>query len=535
MHLRQKLKNIGLRKQKNLWSASIVLSISFAVSAALGLIRERVIYPRFLSCCPEQLDVYKAAFKLPDMVFKLLVTGALSASFMPIFLSHLQKDKKQAYALASTVINVLCLALCISLFVIYIFAWPFSRLLAPGFSQMQLLLMVRLTRILLIAQIFFLVSNFFTSIIQANQIFLVPSLSPILYNLSIIFATFFLSPKWGIYGVCFGAVIGSFLHFLIQLPLMFRLKFKYSLLFNTKIEGFRKIVRLMIPRSISIGLSEIESLFSLRWASLLPVGTFALYNLALQIIFLPSRIFSTTISQASMPILSRRLAENKIKKFKNIVIKSLFQGLFLSLPVTVLILVHRLPVVRLVFGSRNFPWSATLIIAKTITYLSPSIFLQSIIQVLNRAFYAAHDTKTPLKISLHSLIVSLTITFILVKFTNLAIISLAIGVSISNLIQSVSLLARFSQKIHRLNFAKFIKRLIKLFIASLFMAVSVWGSVRLMDNTIFDTSRTINLLYLVVTSSVIGILIFVFLCSLLKVKEIKDISKLIKAGKKTKS
>lgn len=528
MNLPSKFKNIGLKKQKNLWSASMVLSISFAISAALGLIRDRVVYPRFLSCCPEQLDVYKAAFKLPDLVFKLLVTGALSASFMPVFLSYSHKDKKHAHALASTVINVLSISLLVSLFIIYIFAWPLSRLLAPGFSQVQLLLMVRLTRILLVAQIFFLISNFFTSIIQANQIFLVPSISPILYNLSIIFATFFLSPKWGIYGVCFGAVIGSFLHFLVQLPVIIKLKFKYSFVFNTKIAGFKKIVRLMLPRSIGIGLNEIESLFSLRWASLLPVGTFALYNLALQIIFLPSRIFSTTISQASMPILSKKLAQNKIRHFKNIVIKSLFQGLFLSLPVAVLVLVHRLPIVRFVFGSKNFPWSATLTIAKTISYLSPSIFLQSIIQVLNRAFYAANDTKTPLKISLYSMILSLTITFILVKFTNLGIISLAIGVSLSNLTQSGLLAINFSQKIYHLNFSKLIKRFVKILLSSLLMGLVVWCLVRLMDHSLFDTTYTINLLLLVIASSLIGIFIFILLSSILKIKEIRDISKLIK-------
>ena len=533
MHLRQKFKNIGIRKQKNLWSASIVLSLSFALSAALGLIRERVIYPRFLSCCPEQLDVYKAAFKLPDLVFKLLVTGALSASFMPVFLSYHHKDKKHADALASTVINVLSLSLIVSLFIIYIFAWPFSRLLAPGFSQSQLLLMVRLTRILLVAQVFFLISNFFTSIIQANQIFLVSSISPILYNLSIIFATFFLSPKWGIYGVCFGAVIGSFFHLIIQLPVIIKLKFKYSPIFNINIEGFKKIVKLMIPRSLGIGLSEIASFFSLRWSSLLPVGTFALYNLALQIIFLPSRIFSTTISQASMPLLSRRLAENKIRKFKDIVVKSLFQGLFLSLPVTVLVLVHRLAVVRLVFGSKSFPWSATLVIARTITYLSPSIFLQSIIQVLNRAFYAAHDTKTPLKISLYSMIVSLSTTFILLKATKLEIFALAIGVSVSNLVQSVLLSISFSQKVYRLNFTKLTNRFIKIFISSVFMGVTTWSFVRLFDHTLFDTSRTINLFLLVTVSSIAGIIVFAISSKLLKIKEVSDISALLKSKKNT--
>ena len=527
MSLKNLLKSLSLRKQKSIWLASLVLSFSFAISAALGLVRERVIYPRFLSCCPEELDVYKAAFKLPDIVFKLLVTGALSASFMPVFLSYSEKDKKHAHLLASSVINVLSIALFVCLFIIYIFAWPLSRILAPGFDQYQLLLMVRLTRILLIAQVFFLISNFFTSIIQSNQIFLIPSLSPILYNLSIILATLFLAPSLGIYGVCIGAVIGSFLHFLIQLPLVLRLGFRYSLSFDTKIEGFSKIVKLMIPRSISTGLTEIESFFSLRWASVLPAGSYALYALALQLVFLPSRIFSTTISQASLPILSKRVAQNKIKKFKSLVISTLLQALFLSFPITVIFLVYRLPITRLIFGSRQFPWSATIKIAQIMVYLSPSIFLQSIIQILNRAFYAAHNTKTPLNISVKALVISLLITFILVKYFNLGVLGLAIGVSISNLIQSFGLIVEFSRQVYKLNFKKLSQKIFKIIVSSFIMSLVAWFFVKAFDMTLFDTSRTLNLLLLVSFGSISSFLAYLFTSSLLKIDQMSTFLKLL--------
>lgn len=531
MKLKTLLSNISLKQQKNIWVASLVLSISFAVSAALGLVRERVIYPKFLSCCPHELDVYKAAFKLPDMVFKLLVTGALSASFMPVFLTHLEKDKKHAHLLASSVINVLSLTLLFCLFFIYIFAWPLSIVLAPGFDQYQLLLMVRLTRILLIAQVFFLISNFFTSIIQANQIFLIPSLSPILYNLAIIVCTLFLSPSLGIYGVCIGAVIGSFLHLLIQLPIVLGLGFHYTFTFDTKLDGFKKIVRLMIPRTISTSLSEIESFFSLRWASLLPAGSFALYALALQLVFLPSRIFSTTISQASLPALSKRIAQQKIKKFKSLVVKILFQGLFLSLPITVIFLVYRLPLTRLIFGSRQFPWSATKIIAQTMIFLSPSIFLQSIIQILNRAFYAAHNTRTPLEISIKSLTISLIFTFILVKYTALGIYGLAIGVSISNLIQSVGLITSFSQKIYHLNYKRLVIRFSKIVIPSLVMSIVARTSMKLLDMSIFDTSRTLPLFALICFSSLLSFCVFFICANFLKVKEVSSFNKLVSFNK----
>lgn len=528
MTLRQHLSILSLKKQKSIWLASLVLSISFAISAGLGLVRERVIYPRFLSCCPQELDVYKAAFKLPDIVFKLLVTGALSASFLPVYLSYCHKNKKHAYLLASSVINYLSLALVICLIFIYLFAHPLSSLLAPGFSQSQLLLMVRLTRLLLIAQIFFLISNFLTSIIQANQIFLVPSLSPIFYNLSIIVATLLLSSKWGIYGVCFGAVIGAFLHFFIQLPIVFRLGFKYSFYFNRRIKGFSEIVKLMIPRSLSTGLSEIESFFSLRWASVLPAGSFALYSLALQLVFLPSRIFSTTISQASLPALSKKIAQNQLKKFADLVSKTLFQALFLSLPITVVFVVFRLPLVRLVFGSRQFPWSATKIIAQTMIFLSPSIFLQSIIQILNRSFYAAHNTRTPLQISLKSLAISLFITYILVKYTHLAIYALAIGVTISNFIQSIHLFISFSHAIYQLNFRYLLFRFSQMLLSSIVMFAVAWSSLRLLDNYFLNTTRTFELIILFILSFSFSFATYLAISYLLKIKEMSALLKIIK-------
>jgi len=288
----------------------------------------------------------------------------------------------------------------------------------------------------------------------------------------------------------------------------------------------------MIPRSISTGLGEIESFFSLRWASLLPGNRFALYCLALQLVFLPSRIFSTTISQASLPALSKRLAQNQMAKFKSLVVKILFQALFLSMPVAVIFLIYRLPIIRLVFGSKNFPWSATKKLAQTIIFLSPSIVLQSIIQVLNRAFYAAQNTKTPLNISLKSLGVGLAIAYILVKFTSLEIFGLAIGITVSNFIQAADLITSFSSKINHLNYKKLFIRFTKILIPSVLMALVAWASIRLSDQTIFDTTRTLNLLLLTATTSILSLAVYLFVAYLFKVKEIKDILKLLKKRSK---
>ena len=185
MSLREKISALGTKKQSSILSASLVLAVTFGLSALLGLFRSKFLYARFFNCCVLDLDAYNAAFRVPDLIFKLLVTGALSASFIPVFTNFLHKDEKKAYEMSSAVVTLLLTLFIFASVIVLIFANQFSHLIAPGFTPYQIDLMSNLTRILLIAQIFFLISNFFTGILQVHQVFLVPALSPIIYNIFI--------------------------------------------------------------------------------------------------------------------------------------------------------------------------------------------------------------------------------------------------------------------------------------------------------------------------------------------------------------
>jgi len=336
MKLSEKISLLSQRKQNTILSASIVLAVTFGLSAILGFLRSRFLYATFFKCCVEQLDAYNAAFRIPDLIFKLLVTGALSASFIPVFSSALHKDEKHAYQIASNVINLLLIIFSIAAIIAFIFTKPLNSLIASGFNESQITLMVELTRILLLAQIFFLISNFLTAILQVNQIFILPAISPIIYNLFIIISIFTLAPIFGIHGVVYGTVIGAFFHMAIQIPAVFRQGFKYSLAINLKFTEVKEVFRLMVPRSLSLGLGEIENTVTLFFASSLSAGSLSLLNLALQLMYLPSRIFGTTVGQASLPILSKNIARNELDNFRQTVNKILLQSFFLALPVTVM-------------------------------------------------------------------------------------------------------------------------------------------------------------------------------------------------------
>lgn len=525
MTVLNRLRHLSLVKQNTIFSASLVLAITFVFSAILGFLRSRFLYAHFFSCCALELDAYTAAFRLPDLIFKLLVTGALSASFIPVFSSYLHKDKKQADLVASTVITLLFFVFLLAAVVLLIFTRPFSELIAQGFSPYQIDLMVNLTRILLIAQIFFLLSNFLTAILQVHQVFIVSALSPIVYNFFIILSIFTLAPVFGIYGVVYGAVVGAFFHLAIQIPIVKKIGFNYTFSLKHRLEGVREVIRLMLPRSLSLGLSEIENTVTLFFASGLIAGSISLLNLAMQIMYLPSRIFATTVGQASLPILSKNVAQNKLENFKNIVVNTLMQSLFIALPVATIFLVNRLAIVRIAFGAKQFPWEATLITAKTLAFLSPAIVCQAIIQILVRSFYALHDTRTPMKISFVSLLVNVVASFYLVNFTDLGIIGLAFSVSLANLVQCFGLVIFFGRKVNGINWSVILSQFNRILLASIIMGLVTWVTIKSLDIYLLDTARTINVINIFIISSVLGFVSYLISIKIFKVEQLQDYQK----------
>jgi len=525
MTFKERIQFITQKKQSTILSASLVLAIAFSVSSVLGLLRNRFLYARFFSCCVDQLDVYNAAFRLPDLIFKLLVTGVLSASFIPVFSSYLHKSKKVADEIASTVINLLLIAFFIISVVAFIFINPISHLIAAGFSPDQLVLMASLSRILLIAQIFFLLSNFVTAILQVNQIFIIPALSPIIYNIFIIIGIFTLAPIFGIYGVAIGAVVGAFFHLAIQIPVLRRQGFVYYPIIRTKLNGVKEIFRLMIPRILSLGLGEIENTVTLFFASTLASGSISLLNLALQFMYWPSRIFATTVGQASLPILSKNIAKNELDKFRSTVGKIIIQSLFIAIPITVLILVERVSIIRILYGSHQFPWSATILTARILACLTPAIICQAVIQILIRAFYAFHNTKIPFFVSAISLTTNIITSYYFVHFTSLGVIGLAISASIGNLIQLFGLLIMFIKVVHGFDWALMLTKFYKILTSSILMGAGGWLSIKFLDLFILDTTRVLPVLLLTGISSLISLIIYIFSVNFLKLEEIKDYQK----------
>jgi len=278
----------------------------------------------------------------------------------------------------------------------------------------------------------------------------------------------------------------------------------------------------MIPRSLSLGLGEIENTVTLFFASALAAGSLSLLNLALQLMYLPSRIFGTTIGQASLPILSKNIARNELEIFRSTVQRTILQSLYIALPITTLILIHRVTIVRLAFGAKQFPWSATLLTARLLAFLAPAIICQAVIQILIRSFYALHNTKTPLWVSAASLIANISTSFYFINYTQFGVTGLAISASIGNIVQCFGLLFLFVKQVDGFQWITTLRRFLVILFCSIIMGAISWSSLKIFDLFILDTSRTFSLAIVFITSSIIGLISYFISSSYFKVQEFND-------------
>ena len=516
-------RNFLTRRESGLFSAALIISLTYGASMVLGILRERLLVARFYACCSQQLDVYYAAFRLPDMIFQLVVIGALSAAFIPVFSEYLTRNDKEANRLASSLVNFLLAFFLLLSIIIFIFARPISALITGNFAPWQIDLMAQMTRVMLLAQIFFLVSNFFSAIIQSHQRFLLPALSPVVYNLGIVLSVVFLSPFLGIWSAVIGVLLGAFFHLLIQLPLLPRLGFKYSFSFDWRNRGVKKVVKLMLPRTLALAASQIEATVSLFLATSLSPGSLTLYYLAQRLVDLPVRLLGTSVGQAALPILSLQLAQKKTEEFKITLRRSFNQILYLSLPATTIFLVLRIQLVRLAYGAKSFPWIATIMTGRTLAAVALSIFSQSAIQLLVRGFYALHDTKTPFVVGVSSVVLNISLSLLFIFNFGWGIFGLALGFSIANAFNLVLLILLFNfRKEKFLRWADVFSWL-KMALAAFVAAIFAWVSMKVLDDFVFDTTKTVPLLLLTLISFLAGLLVYLLLSKIFGFKELETV------------
>ncbi len=544
---------IFTQKQKTIFSAALIIMLMIAASRVLGLVRNRAL-AQFFSV--NDLSVYFASFRIPETIFEILVFGTFSSAFIPIFTSYIsQKKKEEAWYVAAVCLNFAFLVFLLFGILIFIFANPLYHLIAPGFSDSQVIQIANLSRVLLVAQAFFVLSYFLTSVLESMQRFLVPALAPLFYNLGIILGTIFLSTRFGLYGPVFGAVFGALCHFLLQLPLAFLLGFRPKLKIDLQHPGVREIGRLALPRIAELSSLQLGKMAELFLASLVSAGAYTYFTFANSLALLPIGLFGTSIGKAALPTLSYQVAQKQFQEFQETLISLLNQIVFFVLPSAVFLTVLRIPVVRLVFGADRFGWDSTVQTGLTLSAFSLGIVAQALLYPLTRAFWALHDTKTPVKISIGMIIMEIISGVLLIVVFKLPIWTLALAFSLASLTQVIFLFFFLKRRVLELKIKLFLTTLLKIIIASSASGGLMFFLLKVLDRSawdkklsflrflglklptsfqhfVLDTRYTFNLLLLTIFVALMGFLVYLFFCWVLRVDEINFFKKLIAKMKK---
>jgi len=532
------IRRVFSKTTNTITAAAYVLAVSSIVSALLGLLRDRMLAGRFGA--GEELDIYYAAFRIPNLVYGLLVSGGIIAAFLPVFSQYIEKDRKKAWELTSNSLNVFLLFSIIICGLLFVLAPYLIRFIVPGFSPEHRELTVLLTRIMFLSPIFFGVSNIFASISQYYNHFIVFALSPIFYNLGIIFGILFLAPRFGVIGLAMGVVVGALLHWLIQIPSAVIHGFKYKPIFNLKSKGLREIVRLMIPRTLNSIATHFNLIVVTAIASTLGVGNITIFNFSEHLRAIPIHVVGASFAVASYPFLARAWANREKEKFLSSISTTFRQTMFLAIPISFLLFLLRGQVVRIFLGTGKFGWVETRLTAASLGLFVIGILAFCLIPFLARIFYSLHNTKTPLLISLITLPVAVFFSFFfvsLLKFDNvfyrffanilnlqdienIAVIGLPLAVSLSAIFQAVLLLLFLKRKITDFPLEEISLSFKKIISASFLMSGIVY-LVLFLISTGLNVLTVQGILIQAVLATITGVLSYWFFGYLFKIEELK--------------
>ena len=453
--------------------ATLLIAIFSVLSKILGLGRWMVFSNRLGA--GQESDIYVAAFRFPDLIFNLLILGTLSAAFIPVFVEYLGRDREEAFVVASTIFNITLAVMAFLGFVGFLFSPLLVKILAPGFSAEAKIQTAHLTRILMLSPLLFGLSSVLTSVLHSFKRFLTASMAPLLYNLSIIIGVVFFFPRFGLAGIVWAGVAGAFLHFAIQLPLSLRLGLQPFRNFTLFHPGVRKIARLFLPRIFGIELGQISLLTASVIGSTLAAGGITSFYYAYDLYTVPIGILAVPFALASFPYMSEFFAKRDFSGMKKFFSETTVQILFLVIPVSVIILLLRAQLVRLIFGAggnTNFSFADTRLTAQALGYFALSLFAQALVPLLARCFYAMQNTLIPVISGFISAAVNIGLAVFFTRTGGADTMALAFSAAI--IVHMIIMLAVLHHRLRGLEDEFIILRVVKISVASILMGIATY-------------------------------------------------------------
>ncbi len=497
--------------------AALIISLAGIISRILGLFRDRILASQFGA--GDTLDIYYAAFRIPDLVYNLLVLGALSAAFIPVFTSlHSTDEKKEAWSLASGMLNLQTIAVFLISGTFALFSPWLLHIITPGFSDEKIAITSVFSRIMFLSPILLGISAIFGGILVSFKKFLIYSLAPIFYNVGIIIGALVFVPIMGSHGLAWGVVLGAGLHMLVQYPTVRFSGFHYrpisfSILKNHHV---RKVIRLMIPRALGIAVNQVNLLVITIFASTLAAGSLTIFTFANNIQATPIGLFGSSFAIAVFPLLSTYAAKNKWVEFSESFFKIMRQILFFIIPLSIVLIILRAQIVRVVLGSGKFDWEDTVLTFQTLGLLSISLFAQALIPLITRSFYAIHNTKTPFYIALISETVNILLVILLIG--KYSVLGLAVAFSAGSLVNMSLLLIYLRKNLPGFKFSGISDWLFNIILASGITGIAIQISKYGVGHFV-DIDTFLGIFLQLTASSAIGFLVFIGACHVFRIEE----------------
>ncbi len=460
-------------RQTKVASAALLVMFFLAVGKIVGVVDDLVKARVFGTSA--DLDAFVAAGVLPELLNTVISGGALAAPFIPVLSGYLSRDDRSgAWRLTSSVINLAFLATATLAILVAVFApWLVTNFIASGFSPEQQALTAGLMRLILLSTIIFAVSGIVMSVLHAHQHFLLPALAPVLYNLGIIGGAVFLARPLGVWGLAVGAIVGSAMHLLVQVPGLLRYRARWRPVLGLHDDGVRRVLRLMGPRVLTLGVVQLNTLITVELASRLGEGSVSALNFGWRLMQMPETIIGTAVATAVFPTMSEMASQGRIGQLRQTLSATVRAVLVMGLPAALGLALLGRPMIELLFRGGRFGGASTDAVFAALSGYAAGLVGHAALEVAARVFFARQDTRTPLAVATVGMAVSVVLALALRGPLHHAGLALANSIGVSAEVGLLLWLARRSLK--GLDSARLWRTLVRAGLATVVMGLALAG------------------------------------------------------------
>jgi len=462
--------------------AAGVVMTAFIISQLVGLIRRMLVADVFGT--QAELDAFSIANRFSEILFNLVAGGALGSAFIPTFTGLLVKgDRKSAWKLASAIGNLIFIILSALAALSFLFAPQLLRtfFVDPAFAAdaAKFSLTVNLMRIQLASAVLFGISGLIMGILNAHQVFLIPALTPSLYQLGMIFGVLVLEPYLGIYGLAWGVVAGAAGHLLLQIPVLLRQRGRYHFSLGLGDPDVREVITLMGPRLLGVAVVQLNFVVNAYLASGMAEGSVVGVEYGFAIMIMAQAAIAQSIATAAMPTLAAQFARGALADVKKSLAASLRGVLLLAVPASVGLMLLREPVVAMLYQRGKFDDRSVQLVAWALLWYAAGLVGHSVLEVLARAFYAMHDTRTPVTVGVVAMSLNVVFSFwFAARFREAGWMphgGLALANSLATTLEAVGLLALARRRLKGLEGRRVLLGLAQAVLSAGLMAVTLWA------------------------------------------------------------